>query len=77
MRCAFSINHCYQFGPEKQSANVKIEGTEGAVCITLGSMLNYPNFDLQEILKPKRSWTNRLSFGLIGSEEILPPPKKE
>ena len=39
--------------------------------------LNYPNFDLQEILKPKRSWTNRLSFGLIGSEEILPPPKKE
>ena len=66
MRCAFSLNHCYQFGPEKQSANVKIEGTEGAVCITLGSMLNYPNFerDKFEIKTSKNEWEE---INLIGN----------
>ena len=58
MRCAFSLNHCFQFGPNKQSANVKIEGTDGAVFITLGSMLNYPNFekDRFEIKTKKNDW---------------------
>ena len=58
MRCAFSLNHCFQFGPDKQNANVKIEGTEGAVFITLGSMLNYPNFekDRFEIKTKENDW---------------------
>ena len=58
LRCALSLNHCYQFGSEKQSANVKIEGTEGAVYITLGSMLNYPNFekDKFEIKTKDQDW---------------------
>ena len=58
LRCALSLNHCYQFGPENQSANVKIEGTEGVVLITLGSMLNYPNFeqDRFQIKTSKADW---------------------
>ena len=58
LRCALSLNHCYQFGPQKQNANVKIEGTNGVVLITLGSMLNYPNFekDKFEIKIAKNEW---------------------
>ncbi len=58
LRCALSLNHCYQFGPQKQNANAKIEGTNGVVLITLGSMLNYPNFekDKFEIKIAKNEW---------------------
>ena len=37
---------------------------------------SYPNFDSDELIGPKRSWVSRLSFGLLGDEEI-PPPLKE
>ena len=37
---------------------------------------SYPNFDFDELIGPKRSWVSRLSFGLLGDEEI-PPPLKE
>ena len=37
---------------------------------------SYPDFDSEELIKPKRSWASRLSFGLLGDEEI-PPPIKE
>ena len=36
---------------------------------------NYPDFDSQKIVNPKRSWKSRLSFGLLGDEEIPPPEK--
>lgn len=38
--------------------------------------MNYPNFQSQNLLEPKRPWKSRLSFGLLGNEEI-PPPRKE
>ena len=58
LRCALSLNHCYQFGPINQSANVKIEGTHGVVFLTLGSMLNYPNYlnDKLEIKINEDEW---------------------
>ena len=34
---------------------------------------SYPNFDSDELIGPKRSWVSRLSFGLLGDEEIPPP----
>ena len=37
---------------------------------------SYPNFNSDELIRPKRSWVSRLSFGLLGDEEI-PPPIKE
>jgi|TARA_B100000959_G_scaffold267963_1_gene312100 predicted dehydrogenase len=66
MRCALSLNHCFQFGPNKQSANVKVEGTKGAAFITLGSMLNYPNFekDRFEIKTSKKEWEE---ISLVGN----------
>ena len=36
---------------------------------------NYPDFDSNELVKPKRSWKSRLSFGLLEDEEIPPPLK--
>jgi predicted dehydrogenase len=58
LRCALSLNHCYQFGPTNQSANVKIEGTKGVAFLTLGSMLNYPNYlkDKLEIKTVDHDW---------------------
>jgi predicted dehydrogenase len=41
-RCALSINHVYEFGPDHECADVSIQGTKGAVRISLGLLLNYP-----------------------------------
>ena len=38
---------------------------------------NYPTFASDELIRPKRSWASRLSFGLLGDEEIQPPIKEE
>ena len=38
---------------------------------------SYPTFDSNELVRPKRSWASRLSFGLLGDEEIPPPLKEE
>ena len=35
--------------------------------------LNYPDFDAKELIETKRSWKSRLSFGLLGNEDISPP----
>jgi predicted dehydrogenase len=43
VRCSLSLNHTYQFGPEGESATIRIEGTRGAVEVGLGLLLNYPN----------------------------------
>lgn len=66
LRCALSLNHTYQYGPKKQSANVKIEGTNGVIFITLGSMLNYPNFekDIFEIKTKGKDWEE---INLVGN----------
>ena len=66
LRCALSLNHCYQFGPDNQNANVKIEGTDGVVLITLGSMLNYPNFE-QDKFQIKTAKTNWKEIKLEGN----------
>ena len=66
LRCALSLNHCYQFGPKNQSANVKVEGTEGVVFITLGSMLNYPNFE-QDKFEIKTLTDDWKEINLIGN----------
>ena len=39
--------------------------------------LNFPNFQSQNLLETKRSWTNRLTFGLLGDEDIPPPIKED
>tara|TARA_B100001013_G_scaffold326442_1_gene239033 strand:+ start:725 stop:1594 length:870 start_codon:yes stop_codon:yes gene_type:complete len=39
--------------------------------------LNYPDFNSQELLSSKRTWMNRLSFGLLDKEEIPFPERRE
>lgn len=42
-RVHISTNHVHAFGPDKQDAFIKIEGTKGAVKIKPGLLLNYPH----------------------------------
>ncbi|HIC27364.1 MAG TPA: outer membrane protein assembly factor BamD [Gammaproteobacteria bacterium] len=37
--------------------------------------VSYPDYDAEAVIRPKRSWVSRLSFGLLGDEEIPPPPR--
>ena len=43
VRVCLSLNHVYEFGPEHEAATVSIQGTEGAVLVQLGLLLNYPH----------------------------------
>jgi predicted dehydrogenase len=42
VRCCLSINHNYEFGPQHECAEVSIQGTEGAMRVSLGLLMNYP-----------------------------------
>ncbi|GIW75269.1 MAG: oxidoreductase [Phycisphaerae bacterium] len=42
VRCCLSINHTYSFGPDDECADVRIQGTCGAIRVSLGLLLNYP-----------------------------------
>ena len=64
LRCALSLNHCYQFGDKNQNANLKVEGTDGVAFITLGSTLNYPNFEKDKFeIKTKDSDWQEIELG--------------
>jgi predicted dehydrogenase len=42
LRANIRTNHTHLFGPENQHAYIKIEGTQGAVKMRLGVLMNYP-----------------------------------
>lgn len=42
MRANIFTNHCHQFGLKHQQSYIKFEGTRGAIKITLGVLINYP-----------------------------------
>jgi predicted dehydrogenase len=43
IRANILTNHCHNFGHDKQQSYVKFEGTKGAIKITLGLLMDYPN----------------------------------
>lgn len=43
IRASISTNHGHEFGPEYQESFVKLEGTKGAIKLTLGVNMNYPH----------------------------------
>ena len=49
VRCCMSINHSHSFGRKNQDATIRLEGTEGAVKITLGLLLNYPEGEPEKL----------------------------
>ena len=49
IRCSLSINHNYRKGPNFQSAQVRIDGIDGAAVIKLGLLLDYPKGEPDEV----------------------------
>ena len=59
IRCSLSINHNYSKGPNFQTAQMQIDGMEGAAMIKLGLLLDYPKGEPDEVWiypKGKLSW---------------------
>ncbi len=66
VRCSLSVNHQHRFGARHQSAQLRLEGTQGAATIVLGVCLDYPHGrpDSLEINTGRGSWQE---VGLCGS----------
>jgi predicted dehydrogenase len=43
VRANILTNHCHQFGMEHQHSYIKFEGTQGAIKINMGLLVNYPH----------------------------------
>lgn len=43
IRANIITNHCHQFGMQQQHSYIKLEGTQGAVKINMGLLINYPH----------------------------------
>lgn len=43
IRANILTNHCHQFGMEQQHSYIKFEGTQGAIKINMGLLMNYPH----------------------------------
>ncbi|OQP66431.1 oxidoreductase [Niastella vici] len=43
IRANIITNHCHQFGMQQQHSYIKLEGTQGAVKINMGLLMNYPH----------------------------------
>ncbi|WP_417427023.1 Gfo/Idh/MocA family protein [Hoeflea sp.] len=60
VRCALSLNHTYNFGPEHIDATIRVEGTKGAAHLTVGYLIDYvqPVPERLEIVTEGNSWTH-------------------
>jgi len=58
-RCVLSINHNYEFGPTHEAADVSIQGTEGALRVSLGLLMDYPHGkpETVELATKEQPWT--------------------
>jgi predicted dehydrogenase len=43
IRANIITNHCHKFGLEHQHSYIKFEGTQGAIKINMGLLMNYPH----------------------------------
>lgn len=43
IRANILTNHCHRFGMEQQHSYIKFEGTQGAIKINMGLLMNYPH----------------------------------
>ncbi len=43
VRANIVTNHCHKFGMEHQHSYIKFEGTQGAIKINMGLLMNYPH----------------------------------
>jgi predicted dehydrogenase len=59
VRCALSLNHTYNYGPEHIEATIRVEGTKGAAHLTVGYLIDYirPVPETLEIITEGGRWT--------------------
>lgn len=59
VRCALSLNHTYNFGPEHVEATIRVEGTSGAAHLTVGYLIDYvdPVPEKLEFITEGGNWT--------------------
>lgn len=59
VRCALSLNHTYNYGPEHTEATIRVEGTKGAAHLMVGYLLDYinPVPEKLEIITEGGVWT--------------------
>lgn len=43
VRCCLSLNHTHKWGPDREEASLRIEGTKAAAIVGLGYLVNYPD----------------------------------
>lgn len=60
VRCALSLNHTYNYGPDHIEATIRVEGTKGAAHLTVGYLLDYvrPVPERLEITTLGNVWTD-------------------
>ena len=42
VRCCLSLNHTHKWGPDREEASLRIEGTKAAAIVGLGYLVNHP-----------------------------------
>lgn len=59
IRCALSLNHTYNFGPDHVEATIRVEGTRGAAHLTVGYLVDYvrPVPERLEMVVKGGAWT--------------------
>lgn len=59
VRCALTLNHTYNYGPEHTEATIRVEGTRGAAHLTVGYLLDYlhPVPEKLEMIVEGGHWT--------------------
>jgi predicted dehydrogenase len=60
VRCVLSINHNFEYGPRHEVADVTLQGSAGAIRVSMGLLLNYPTGAAETVEIATRSlpWTH-------------------
>lgn len=60
VRCALSLNHTYNYGPDHIEATIRVEGTKGAAHLTVGYLIDYirPVPEKLEFILEGGQWTD-------------------
>jgi predicted dehydrogenase len=58
-RCCLSLNDTWLHGPQQESCTIRVDGSKGAVVVTLGCLMGYPNGrpDEVEFITDGMEWT--------------------
>lgn len=69
VRCALSLNHTYNYGPEHIEATIRVEGTAGCAHLTVGYLVDYvkPVPETLEMTITGVPWT---TVPLVGGERV-------